>query len=234
MRLLAPAVLLVIGGLVSPASESEARPLPNSSTPLQSPNVQEASAPNRDSTASPSSGAKQATKQTIAATSGTPPITVSAGTRVTLALTSPIWAKTAKSGDAVYTATAFPVASNGTMLIPPGTYVLGQIDAVTKPGWKSPRAQLQIHFSKLIFANGYTFELADAPAQAATATVHVDVTSRNDVLLDNGTQFDMVVQTPLALDATKIAEAARRSRPAPRHPLPCAARFPPRPARQTP
>src|SRR5437762_2440033 len=230
MRLLAPAVLLVIGGLVSPASESEAGPLPNSSTPQQSPDLQGASALNRDSAASPSNGAKQATGQTIAATSGTPPITVPAGTKVTLALTSPIWAKTAKAGDAVYTATAFPVASNGTILIPPGTYVLGQIDAVTKPGWKSPRAQLQIHFRKLIFANGYTFELVDAPAQAATATVHVDVTSRNDVLLDNGAQFDMVVQIPLALDTTRIAEAARRSRPLPVGPAPSASLCRPIPA----
>ena len=90
MRLLAPAVLLVIGGLVSPASESEAGPLPNSCTPQQSPDLQGARALNRDSAASPSNGAKQATGQTIAATSGTPPITVPAGTKVTLALTSPI------------------------------------------------------------------------------------------------------------------------------------------------
>jgi hypothetical protein len=41
----------------------------------------------------------------------------------------------------------------------------------------------------------------------------VQVTSRNDVLLDNGAQFDMVVQTPLTLDATKVAKAVRQSRP---------------------
>jgi len=55
-------------------------------------------------------------------------------------------------------------------------------------------------------------------AQAAAATVHVEVTSRNDVLLDNGAQFDMVVQTPLALDANRITEAVRRSRPLPVEP----------------
>ncbi len=215
MRLLAPAVLLVFGGLVSPALESEASSLPNSTAQRQSQDIQGGSALHRDSAASLSNGAKQATDQTTAATSGTPAITIPAGTKVTLALTSPIWAKTAKPGDAVYAATAFPVASNGTMLIPPGTYVLGQIDAVTKPGWRAPRALLQMHFSKIIFASGYTVELADAPAQAATATVHVDVTSRNDVLLDNGAQFDMVVQTPLALDPARIAEAVRHSRPLP-------------------
>src|SRR5229473_3085090 len=123
MRLLAPAVLLVIGGLVSPALESEASFLANSAAP-QSLNIQGGSALNRDSAASPPNGANQATSQTTAATSGTAAITIPAGTRVTLALTSPIWAKTAKAGDAVYATTAFPVASKGTMLIPPGTYVL--------------------------------------------------------------------------------------------------------------
>jgi hypothetical protein len=72
-----------------------------------------------------------------------------------------------------------------------------------------------MHFSKIIFSNGYTLELESAPVQAATATVHAEVTARNDVLLDNGAQFDMVVQAPLALEAKRIAEAVRRTRALP-------------------
>jgi len=191
MRLLAPAVLLILGGLVSPE-------------------------------ASLSKGATQAAGQTTTGASVARTITIPPGTKVTLALTSPIWAKTVKAGDPVYALTSFPVAMNETMLIPPGTYVLGQIDSVTKPGWMSPRAQFQMHFIKIIFANGYTLQLADAPVQAATATVHVEVTARNDVLLDNGGQFDMTVQTPLALDANRIADAVRRSRPLSIGPAPSA------------
>jgi len=142
-------------------------------------------------------------------------ITIPAGTKLTVALTSPIWASNAKAGLSVYATTAFPVVIGKTMAIPAGTYVLGHIDAVTKPRWMDAHAEFQMHFSKIIFANGYTLELADAPAQAATTTVHVQVTSRNDVLLDNCAQFDMIVQTPLVLDAHKVAEAVRRSRPLP-------------------
>lgn len=182
MRLLAPAVLLILGSLVH-----------------REPSLPE--------------GAPQGAGQTATAVPVARTITIPPGTKVTLALTSPIWAKTVNAGDAVYAVTSFPVVIQGTMLIPPGTYVLGQIDSVTKPGWKSPRAQFQMHFIKIIFSNGYTLELADAPAQAATATVHVDVTARNDVLLDNGGQFDMTMQTPLPLDANRIADAVRRSRP---------------------
>ena len=185
MRLLAPAVLLVLGVLVSLSS----------------------------SRASNSFSDSAVNQQTAAATSEAATITVPAGTKVRLALADPIWAKTAKAGNAVYAVTVFPAASCGTMLIPTGTYMLGQIDAVTKPGFFSPHALLQIHFRKIIFVNGYTLELADAPSQAATATVHVDVSSRNDLLLDNGAQFEMVVQAPLSLDAAKVTGAARRSTP---------------------
>lgn len=185
MRLLAPATLLVLGGLVSPPAKGASSSLSDS----------------------------LANQQAAAATSETATIAVPAGTRITLALVDPIWAKTVKAGDPVYAVTAFPVARSGVMVIPTGTYLLGQIDAVTKPGFFSPHALFQMHFRKIIFVNGYTLELADAPSQAATATVHVEVTSRNDLLLDNGAQFDMVVQTPLALDANKVAQAARRSQP---------------------
>ena len=215
MRVLAPAVFLAIRGLVGPASESATSSFPSSPPKHQTVSMQSETSRDRDSGAALPGPASQMTSQTTSLSSGTGAIIIPPRTRVTLALSSPVWAKTAKAGDAVYATTAFPVASNGTMLIPPGTYVLGQIDAVTKPGWRTPRALFQMHFSKIIFASGYTLELAEAPAQAATATVHVEVSSRNDVLLDNGAQFDMVVQTPLSLDANKIAEAVHRSRPTP-------------------
>lgn len=209
MRLLRPAVLLAIGSLINPGPKSTASPLLNSSPRQQTVGIPRQAPRSRDLAAAISGS----TSQTASPASETGTIVIPPGTRITLALTSPIWAKTAKPGDAVYATTAFPVASNGMMFIPPGTYILGQIDAVTKPGWRTPRALFQMHFSKIIFANGYTLELAEAPAQAATATVHVEVSSRNDVLLDNGVQFDMVVETPLRLDASKIREASPRSRP---------------------
>ena len=140
-------------------------------------------------------------------------ITLPPGTKVTLALTSPVWAKKVKAGDPVYAMTAFPAVVGNTMAIPAGTYVQGQIDAVIKPSWKDARALFQMHFGKIIFANGYTFELAGAPVQAATATVHVKVTSRNDLLLDNGEQFEMVIQMPLALETNRVADAVRLTKP---------------------
>lgn len=169
-----------------------------------------------------SQGVPQAKNATANAT-----IVVPAGTTVPLALTSPILAKNAKAGESVYAETAFPVAMNNQMAIPPGTYVQGQIDALTRPGWLSPHAQFEIHFTKIIFANGYTIELpgsqgvttgqALAPAVdviAAVATPYVQISSASDVLLDNGSQFEMVLQVPLQLNAAEVAAAARMANPA--------------------
>jgi len=173
-------------------------------------------------------------------------ITVPAGTKVALALTSPIWARTAKVGDSVHAATAFPVAVGNEMAIPPGTYVEGRIDAWTRPSWRSARAEFQLHFTKLVFANGYTVELPDvgenaggtgsqamtssakafqaavdmaasanaaADIEAAVARIYVEVTSRNDILLDNGAPIEMLLQSPLSLEADSVAAAVSRSKP---------------------
>jgi hypothetical protein len=175
-----------------------------------------------------------------------PTIIIPAGTKVALALTSPLWAKTAKVGDSVYSTTSFPVAVGNDMAIPPGTYVEGKIDALTRPTWRSSHAEFQLHFTKLVFANGYTVELPDVienasgagrqgvpgnatgsqPAanvgpsrskstdiEAAIARVYVEVTSRNDILLDNGAPIEMLLQSPLSLNAEPVAEAVRRSKP---------------------
>ena len=212
MRLPTPAVFLVFLVLVKLAPGNVASAYPNSSDEQQFADIQ-SDKPRGTvlATSLPGDGRREA----ATAPSETATITLPAGTRVTLALTSPIWAKRAKPGDAVYTVTVFPVVSRNSMAIPIGTYVLGEIDAVTKPSWRDARALFQMHFSKIIFSNGYTLELESAPVQAATATVHAEVTPRNDVLLDNGAQFDMVVQAPLALEAKRIAEAVRRTRPLP-------------------
>jgi len=157
-----------------------------------------------------------------------PGITIPAGTQIMLAMTSPVWSKTVKPGDPVYSTTAFPVATGNQMAIPPGTYAQGTIDAVTKPTRKTNSADFQIHFTKLIFANGYTVELAASPA-AATATVHVQVNYQSDILLDNGSQIAMTLQSPLTLDSGNVAVAVRRSKAPPIGPYQSATRCRPTP-----
>lgn len=212
MRLLAPAVLLSLVVFIGSQSGHAASFLLHS-PPGQTATTQNTAQSLAGSAISSLGSGNQEPGQQAGEAHAPATINVPAGTRITLLLVDPVWAKTVKAGDAVYAMTAFPVVSSGTMAIPPGTYVLGAIDAVTKPSWKDARALFQMHFSKIIFANGYTLALESAPLQAASATVHVQVTSHNDVLLDNGTQFDMILQAPLSLDPNSVAQAVRRSQP---------------------
>lgn len=158
-------------------------------------------------------------------------IIVPAGTTVPVAITQPVWSKTAKTGDSIYAETVFPVAINNQMAIPAGTYVQGQIDALSRPGFFSPHAQFQIHFTQLVFTNGYVARFGNdlnAPSGGATplpnnlgtdvapavSTPYVNVSSASDILLDNGTQIEILLQEPLALEADRIADAIRGSNPA--------------------
>ena len=145
-------------------------------------------------------------------------IVVPVGTQVTLALTSPIMAQGAAIGSPIYARTVFPVTLNNQMAIPAGTYMQGTIDALKRPGFFSHHAEFQFHFTKMIFANGYTVVLPQTHHSASgqtspddvipvVASPYVDVTSSNDVLLDNGAQFDMVLQEPLRLNASLVENA---------------------------
>src|SRR5215467_14119096 len=94
-------------------------------------------------------------------------ITVPAGTKVLLHLRSPINTKSARVGDDVYCETAFPVSQDNVMVIPARTYVKGRIMRLQRPGRVKGRAELQVHFTTLIYPDGYTVQLpgslVDAP-----------------------------------------------------------------------
>jgi len=86
-------------------------------------------------------------------------VTVPAGTRIPLVLKHAISTKSVRPGDPVYLQTSFPVTQNNRILIPAGTYVQGVVDSVKRPGRVSGRAELLMHFTTLIFPNGYTVTL---------------------------------------------------------------------------
>jgi len=86
-------------------------------------------------------------------------ITVPAGTKIPLVLKHAISTKSVRPGDPVYLQTNFPFAQDNRILIPSGTYVQGVVDSVKRGGRVSGRAQLLMHFTTLIFPNGYTVGL---------------------------------------------------------------------------
>jgi len=85
--------------------------------------------------------------------------TVPAGTKVLLQLRSPINTKSAKPGDGVYLASTFPVVVGNRVMIPAGVYVQGMVDRVARAGRVKGRAQLDMHFTSIIFPNGSVVEI---------------------------------------------------------------------------
>jgi hypothetical protein len=99
-----------------------------------------------------------APQPTAAATPRT--FTVPAGTKVLLSLKSAINTKTAQQGDGVYLVSSFPVVGNARIMIPVGVYVQGVVDRVVRPGRVKGRAQLDLHFTTMIFPGG---QVVDVP-----------------------------------------------------------------------
>jgi type IV secretion system protein VirB10 len=85
--------------------------------------------------------------------------TVPAGTKVLLELRSAINTKTARPGDGIYLASAFPVIVGNRVMIPAGVYVQGVVDRLERAGHIKGRAELDMHFTSIIFPNGTVVEI---------------------------------------------------------------------------
>ena len=170
--------------------------------------------------------AQQAAASQPSAASASNSITLPAGTKVELLVTRPVRTLTAKAGDVIYAQTSFPVALGAGIAIPAGTYVEGTIESVTRPTRRTNHAEIQVLFTKIIFANGYVLPLPGDPATAdptpgagpqsedaeTLIAITIQATTANDLLLDNGADVEMTLAAPLALDAEQIAEAIPLSR----------------------
>jgi hypothetical protein len=110
-------------------------------------------------TATPPSAAVQAPTVQPPAVQQSQTYTVPAGTKVLLSLKSAINTKTAQHGDGVYLVSSFPVVGNARVMIPVGVYVQGVVDRVVRPGRVKGRAQLDLHFTTMIFPNGQVVEV---------------------------------------------------------------------------
>jgi hypothetical protein len=90
-------------------------------------------------------------------------ITLPAGTRLALVLQTGINTRTAKPGDSVYFQTVYPIAQNNRMVIPMGSFALGEVTSVKRPGRLNGRAELCMRITSITFPNGYVVPLAAIP-----------------------------------------------------------------------
>lgn len=78
------------------------------------------------------------------------------GTHILLNMINSISTRQASVGDALYLETAFPVLSNGKIVIPQGSWVKGTVTSVKRPGRIKGRGLLQVRFDSLTLPNGVT------------------------------------------------------------------------------
>ena len=85
--------------------------------------------------------------------------TVPSGTKILLQLRSSLNTKSARAGDGVYLSSAFPVVVGNRVMIPAGVFVQGMVDRVARAGRVKGKAQLDMHFTSIIFPNGTVVEI---------------------------------------------------------------------------
>lgn len=80
-----------------------------------------------------------------------PPITLQAGTPLALVLTHPIDSKTMHRGDTVFAETTAPVLAEDQVIIPPGAFVQGKVEKLTRQG---SRAELLMQSLSVALPDG--------------------------------------------------------------------------------
>ena len=118
--------------------------------------------------ASPNPASSSASQPTTASGS----ITVTTGTTVPLTLVTPIKSKSTHPGDTVRTVVAFPVTVGTQVAIPAGAYVEGVVNVVNVRDKQNHMPSVQIHFTRLLFANGYSVPLDAVNTEAMTIDPH--------------------------------------------------------------
>jgi hypothetical protein len=157
-RPIAAAMTAAFMAVASCLALAQSEPAPASAaTPAQAPSSDTSAAG-----ASSQAGAPAMENSAAPAEVAVPPkktYTVPAGTKVLLSLRSAVNTRSAKSGDGVYLSSAFPVVVGNRVMIPAGVYVQGVVDRVERAGHVKGRAQLDMHFTSIIFPNGTVVEV---------------------------------------------------------------------------
>ncbi len=84
-------------------------------------------------------------------------VTIPAGTRFALVLTNPVASKSIRRGDDIYTQTVAPIVVGDQVVIPPGTFVQGKLDKLSRNG---TRAEIRLQSASVVFSNGFVANAA--------------------------------------------------------------------------
>ncbi len=84
------------------------------------------------------------------------PFVIAPGTHIPLSMINSVSTKSASDGERVYLETVFPILTKGRIVIPPGSYVMGTITQIKRPGRVKGRGEFFLRFDTLTLPNGVT------------------------------------------------------------------------------
>lgn len=146
-------------GTAAPAPATASTPAATDAQPAGQDKGQEKGPAKSDATPAAAFAAQPSAASGPAAAATPKTYTVPAGTKVLLQLQSGINTKSARPGDGVYLTSSFPVVVGNKVVIPTGVYVQGMVDRVQRAGQIKGRAQLDMHFTSIVFPNGSVVEI---------------------------------------------------------------------------
>lgn len=83
-----------------------------------------------------------------------PGAVIRAGTHIPLTFRNSVDTRHSQEGDRIYLQTAFPVAVDGRIVIPRGSFVTGVVTAIKRPSHMATKGELFIRFDSLTLPNG--------------------------------------------------------------------------------
>ena len=136
-------------------------------------------------------------------------IIVPTGTAVQLTLMSAVKSKSTHAGDTVRAVVAFPVTIGTALAIPAGTFVDGDVLQVTARLKAGQQPSFRVHFTRLVFYNGYSVALNGENTQALVLP------------LDSSAPTNEVAElAPLRLPGSRFAMGEGQQQPPTLPPLP--------------
>ncbi|MEI9813039.1 MAG: hypothetical protein WDO18_10385 [Acidobacteriota bacterium] len=113
---------------------------------------------------------------------------IPSGAHVLLRLQNSVNTRSARVGDYVYLQTATPIAAEGSIVVPTGSYVQGVVAEVAKPGRVKGRAQMAIRLEVLTMPGGQQYKFEPRVASVDGDASSQQVKDREGTIQQGGTR----------------------------------------------
>jgi len=110
------------------------------------------------------------------------------GSHVLLRLVNSVSTRTAREGDFVYMRTAAPIAANGEIVVPEGTYVQGVVSHTKRSGRVSGKAELAIRIETLTLPGGKVIKLSPRLASVDSEGTEQKVDAQENTIKQGGSK----------------------------------------------